>query len=205
LEEINPTLHPAVRNVQKITIKSEGVGGSRMKLPVKGVSEIVLEVKDMDQAVYFWSDVLGFPIVDQWKWEPGVPGYQAKQFVSDKHPSVWATWLYVGGNTRLGLWLPRKWTEEEMEIKNKPVTSWPSPQLYDEGGKHVHFALYIEERDFDSTLKKLKSFGIPVTTRQFMPEYRALYFKDPEGNVVEMFTMSMEKSYGYLKDLENKE
>jgi catechol 2,3-dioxygenase-like lactoylglutathione lyase family enzyme len=110
-----------------------------------------LEVADMDRAVHFWSDVLGFPIVEQWKWEPGVPGYQAEQFISRKHPYVWATWLYIGGNTRLGLWLPKKWTQEEREIESKPVTSWPFPNLYDQGGKHVHFALYIEENDFAGT------------------------------------------------------
>jgi len=170
-------------------------GSPVMKLPVKGVSELVLEVADMDRAVHFWSEVLGFPVVDQWKWEPGQSGFRAEQFVSRQHPYVWATWLYVGGNTRLGLWLPRKWTPEERKIQHQPVTSWPSPELYDEGGKHVHFALYIEEEDFDRTFEQLQSLGIPVIIRQFEPEYRALYFKDPDGNVVEMYTRSMSKSY----------
>lgn len=107
------------------------------------------------------------------------------------------------------LWLPRKWTPEERRIQHQPVTSWPSPDLYDEGGKHVHFALYIEEEDFDCTFEQLQSLGIPVTIRQFQPEYRALYFKDPEGNVVEMYTRSMEQSYAsestrLIKEVEHK-
>jgi catechol 2,3-dioxygenase-like lactoylglutathione lyase family enzyme len=34
----------------------------------------------MDRAVHFWSEVLGFPVVEQWKREPGMRGYQAEQF-----------------------------------------------------------------------------------------------------------------------------
>lgn len=36
-----------------------------MKIKVEGVSEIVLEVKSMERATDFWSNQLGFPIVEQ--------------------------------------------------------------------------------------------------------------------------------------------
>lgn len=42
-----------------------------MKLQVEGVSELVLEVESMERAVDFWSQKLGFPIVDQWSYRNG--------------------------------------------------------------------------------------------------------------------------------------
>ncbi|MGX4607632.1 VOC family protein [Priestia sp. JNUCC 25] len=35
-----------------------------MKLNLEGVSELVLQVKSMDRAIDFWSNKLGFPIVE---------------------------------------------------------------------------------------------------------------------------------------------
>ena len=55
-------------------------------IPVTGVSEIVLEVLDLDRAVTFYRDVLGFPVVG---------GREDR------------AWLMVGERTRIGLWTPQ--------------------------------------------------------------------------------------------------
>jgi catechol 2,3-dioxygenase-like lactoylglutathione lyase family enzyme len=57
-------------------------------IPVRGVSELVLEVLDLDQAEHFYAEVLGFPVVERWK-ERG------------------AVWVMAGTNTRIGLWRPQ--------------------------------------------------------------------------------------------------
>jgi catechol-2,3-dioxygenase len=56
------------------------------RIPATGVSELVLEVLDLDQAVAFYRDVLGFPVVAERE---------------DR------AWLMVGERTRIGLWTPQ--------------------------------------------------------------------------------------------------
>ena len=36
------------------------------RIPVTGVSELVLEVVDLEAAERFYAGVLGFPVVDRW-------------------------------------------------------------------------------------------------------------------------------------------
>src|SRR5829696_6910514 len=57
-------------------------------IPVSGVSELVLEVVDLEAAERFYADVLGFPVVDRW-------------------PDRGAVWVMAGDRTRIGLWRPQ--------------------------------------------------------------------------------------------------
>jgi len=57
-------------------------------IPVTGVSELVLEVTDLDASERFYSDVLGFPVVERW-------------------PDRGAVWVMAGERTRIGLWRPQ--------------------------------------------------------------------------------------------------
>jgi catechol 2,3-dioxygenase-like lactoylglutathione lyase family enzyme len=57
-------------------------------IPVAGVSELVLEVIDLEDAEHFYSVLLGLPVVERW-------------------PARDAVWLMAGRNTRIGLWKPQ--------------------------------------------------------------------------------------------------
>ena len=57
-------------------------------VPVTGVSELVLEVVDLDAAEAFYSGVLGLPVVERW-------------------PDRDAIWVMAGDRTRIGLWKPQ--------------------------------------------------------------------------------------------------
>ena len=57
-------------------------------VPVTGVSELVLEVVDLEAAERFYSGVLGLPVVDRW-------------------PDRGAVWVMAGERTRIGLWRPQ--------------------------------------------------------------------------------------------------
>ncbi len=57
-------------------------------IPVSGVSELVLEVLDLDRAERFYAEVLGFPVVERWA---------ARE----------AVWVMAGAQTRIGLWRPQ--------------------------------------------------------------------------------------------------
>ena len=59
-----------------------------MTLGVTGVSELVLEVSDLERAERFYADVLGLPVVERW---------QNRE----------AVWLMAGDRTRIGLWTPQ--------------------------------------------------------------------------------------------------
>jgi catechol 2,3-dioxygenase-like lactoylglutathione lyase family enzyme len=56
-------------------------------IPVTGVSELVLEFEDLDAGERFYTEVLGFPVVERW----GDPD---------------AIWVMAGTGTRIGLWRP---------------------------------------------------------------------------------------------------
>jgi catechol-2,3-dioxygenase len=53
-----------------------------------GVSELVLEVVDLERAVHFYEADLGLPVVERW-------------------PHREAVWLLAGNRTRIGLWRPQ--------------------------------------------------------------------------------------------------
>jgi catechol-2,3-dioxygenase len=56
-------------------------------IPVKGVNELVLEVVDLERAEHFYSELLGFPVVERW----------------EHREAVWV----LAGSTRIGLWRPQ--------------------------------------------------------------------------------------------------
>ena len=59
-----------------------------MGVDVTGVSELVLEVVDLEASERFYSDVLGLPVVERW-------------------PDREAIWVMAGERTRIGLWRPQ--------------------------------------------------------------------------------------------------
>jgi catechol 2,3-dioxygenase-like lactoylglutathione lyase family enzyme len=58
-------------------------------LPVSGVCEIALEMSDLEAGERFYSDLLGFPVVERWSARGG------------------AIWVMAGDRTRIGLWRPQ--------------------------------------------------------------------------------------------------
>ena len=59
----------------------------RTSPPVAGVSELVLEVADLERSERFYADTLGLPVVERW-------------------PHREALWV-LAGSTRIGLWRPQ--------------------------------------------------------------------------------------------------
>jgi catechol 2,3-dioxygenase-like lactoylglutathione lyase family enzyme len=55
---------------------------------LSGVSELVLEVSELERAERFYADVLGLPVVERW-------------------PHRNAVWVLAGPGTRIGLWEPQ--------------------------------------------------------------------------------------------------
>jgi len=88
---------------------------------------------------------------------------------SDERP---ATWLGLGREGYLGLW---------------PVESGGAVAIHGgRGGSHVHFALRLPYGALDATAARLEARGYPTEAVDFGGGDRAIYLKDPDGNVVEL-------------------
>lgn len=88
---------------------------------------------------------------------------------SDERP---ATWLGLGREGYLGLW---------------PVASGGAVAIHSaRGGSHVHFALRIPYGALDASAARLEAGGYPTEAVDFGGGDRAIYLKDPDGNVVEL-------------------
>ena len=83
-----------------------------------------------------------------------------------------ALWVMAGERTRIGLWRP------QVGLANG------------RGGVHVHFALHLDERDYDAAVARLRAHGYEPEQMTFdsYEGSRAAYVTDPDGNVVELWT-----------------
>jgi len=79
-------------------------------------------------------------------------------------------WLAVGERCRLGIWPPG---EQEYS---------------DRGGRHVHFALSVDEDRLDALTAGLRERGVEVEGPvEHDGGDRSAYFSDPAGNRVELW------------------
>ena len=79
-------------------------------------------------------------------------------------------WVAAGSQTRIGLW---------------------SPQIgiaAGRGGVHVHYAMHIQEVDYEGAVARLRDHGYEPHEEDFGESGRAAYVTDPDGNVVELWT-----------------
>ncbi len=84
-------------------------------------------------------------------------------------------WI-LAGSTAIGLW------EKQIGLAGS------------QGGEHVHFALKIDEPDYESILEKLVSSGLAPHEHEFKNKRgRAIYVTDPDGHVVEFWTWDVKK------------
>ncbi len=81
-------------------------------------------------------------------------------------------WLMAGAQTRIGLWRP------QLGIASG------------RGGLHVHYAMHIDDQDFDPAVTRLREHGYDPEIVSFDDDDRgrSLYVTDPDGNVVECWT-----------------
>ena len=122
-------------------------------VPVTGVSELVLEVVDLEAAEAFYAGLLGLPVVDRW-------------------PDREAIWVMAGDRTRIGLWRPQVGLAGGR------------------GGLHVHFAMHLAPADYETAVAPLRERPEFLQETRFpgADDSRAAYLRDPDGNVVELWT-----------------
>jgi catechol-2,3-dioxygenase len=79
-------------------------------------------------------------------------------------------WVTAGTHTRIGLWTPQVGIARGR------------------GGVHVHYALHVDDADYDAAVERLREHGYQPHEEDFGESGRAAYVDDPDGNVVELWT-----------------
>jgi catechol 2,3-dioxygenase-like lactoylglutathione lyase family enzyme len=90
--------------------------------------------------------------------------------VVDRWPEREAIWVMAGQRTRIGLWRPQV------------------GRAGGRGGVHVHYAMHIDESDYETAVERLRDQGQEIEEMVFDGTGRAVYVTDPDGNVVELWT-----------------
>ena len=96
--------------------------------------------------------------------------------VVERWPGRDASWV-LAGDTRIGLWRPQVGLAGGR------------------GGSHVHYALHIDEEDYDAAVDRLRAHGYEPEEHPFSryDDSRAVFVTDPDGNVVELWTWQMSR------------
>ena len=115
-----------------------------------------LVVRDYDQAIAFFVDVLGFDLVED-----------SPSLTNDGRPKRWVVVRPAGGQT--GLLLARADGEQQAGVIGKQF-----------GGR---VGLFLRVDDFDATYERMRNAGVEfVSAPRSEPYGKVVVFKDLEGN-----------------------
>jgi len=138
---------------------------------IRGIHHIAISVPDLNQAKHFYTEVLGFSIVDETRLHPSADGDAVTQLNDADCTAV----MVDAGNIFLELF-------EFHSPKPDPlITSRSVHQL-----GYTHFALEVE--DIQAEFLRLEAEGVqwhspPVNAGD---GYMMTYGRDPFGNVIEI-------------------
>jgi catechol 2,3-dioxygenase-like lactoylglutathione lyase family enzyme len=133
---------------------------------ITGFAEIVLRVTDLERMTRFYQDVVGLAV---WK---SFPGFELLRVGPLDTP------LGRGGHPQL------------LGLVDREVNTWTRV-----GSRRAdacrstldHLAFEIPAEDFDAARERLEGQGLATEIQEFpFMAARALFFDDPEGNVVEL-------------------
>jgi catechol 2,3-dioxygenase-like lactoylglutathione lyase family enzyme len=154
-------------------------------MQLKAVHHVGLVVRDLDQSIYFYHDLLGLPFANEptpWFEGPelergvGVPGARLRQ---------------------VSLWVGAHSTMELIEYANRPASSTAAVPNNYLGAAHVCFKVedvHAAKADLEGKGVRFYS-GVNVVDDGPLAGWRWVYFSDPDGLALEL----VEVAY-YRKD-----
>ncbi|MDE3270842.1 VOC family protein [Pseudoalteromonas sp. G4] len=133
-----------------------------MNPAIKGLGETVLRVRDLDSMKAFYANIIGLELIKEF---PKVAFFKIAEG--------------FGGHTQvIGLFaeeLPRAFVNDNTSTIEPACSS-----LH-------HFALEISSEDYSAEKTRLENAGCEVITAEHQwCQWRSIYVKDPENNVVEL-------------------
>jgi catechol-2,3-dioxygenase len=142
------------------------------------VSEIVLNVTDLPKAREFYMRVMGFPLLSELSMEDAVPSPDGKPTLTFLTICETNTPLGLGGHPQLLALIDYR---RHVHARRRFVGHDASRSTLN------HLAFEIPPDSFDDHAKRLNDFGIDLSFSDFPAmNARAMFFKDPEGNVLEL-------------------
>lgn len=130
-------------------------------MKIKGISEIVLIVKDVKKSAKFYGSIIGLKS-------------------QRKADHEWA-WFWVGNpeqKQRLAL------------HKGKLLFEEYSPHPKKRRWGHIHYAFNVSSKNLNSLVKNIKKKGIKIYGPHYFKEMNAIsyYLYDPDGNLIEFWS-----------------
>lgn len=138
---------------------------------INGTHHTTISTADLDRALGFYCDLLGFELKVKDGWETGDAQLDAIVGFEDSAARFAMVWT---GNTHL----------EFFEYQNpKPLPIDDERRVCDQGYTHI----CLDVTDIDSEYERLKEAGMEFTTApQSAFGARSTYGLDPDGNVIEL-------------------
>jgi catechol 2,3-dioxygenase-like lactoylglutathione lyase family enzyme len=133
----------------------------QMPVPTVGVTELVIEVRDLAASEQFYTGVLGLPVTGRWEGE----AFRGRE----------AVWLQSGSQTRISLWKPQIGIAGSRGGVHVHFAMTVAEGDYD--------AVVAQIRSHGVHVDEVY-FGDDPTA----PGQRSAYVTDPDGHVVEFWT-----------------
>ncbi|APZ91801.1 VOC family protein [Fuerstiella marisgermanici] len=146
--------------------------------PITGVSEVVLSVANLPAMRDFYMRVMGFSLHSELSMEAAVADPDGEPTITFLTICETDTPLGRGGHPQLLALIDyRRHVHAKKRLVGHDVTQ----------STLNHLAFEIPPESFDHHTKRLDELGIDVSVSEFPTmNARAMFFKDPEGNVLEL-------------------
>jgi len=146
---------------------------------IKGIHHAAISTTDLQRAIAFYRDLLGFKVIHEFSWPKG--SENADTILGLEDTSAKAAMLATG-NAMIELF------QFESPV---PKSSDPERPVCDHGITHI--CLYIE--DIDAEYNRLKNAGMSFhCPPQKDGGMNVTYGRDPDGNVIELMEVLNTKS-----------
>ncbi|GAB5406538.1 MAG: hypothetical protein Aurels2KO_47690 [Aureliella sp.] len=148
------------------------------RIPITGLSEIVLNVADLPSMKHFYSEVLGFPVHSEVCLETTEPDPSGEPTITFLTIAETDTPLCRGGHPQLLALIDyRRHIYSREKFRGHDVRQ----------STLNHFAFEIPPAAFDTHAERLTKLGLNPHLSEFPAlNARAIFFSDPEGNTVEL-------------------
>lgn len=129
--------------------------------PIRGLGEIALRVNNLGPMRDFYRDVIGLQLMRE---SESMAFFRIADGVAG-HTQILALFDRSIGDHHRSSYTPPNATESTLD----------------------HLAFSIDRKDFEAERERLESLGLPVDLAfHAWVQWRSLYVRDPEGNVVEL-------------------
>jgi glyoxylase I family protein len=152
---------------------------------IRGIHHTAISTGDLDRALRFYRDLLGFEEIFSSAWEVGT---EVADHITGLQGSAARLSMLRAGNACIELF---------QYTSPRPKPGEPLRPVCDHGITHI----CLDVTDIEAEYERLKAAGMPFhcPPQEVEGGIRATYGRDPDGNVVELLEVSDAKNAMSLK------